>query len=171
MIKYYEEIFKLKTILRNGWKLRNAKDKISNRFESDAEHTFSMCMLALYIINKEKLKLDELKVLKMILFHELGEIDAGDITPFDNISKHQKYELEFSCIKRISDKNDMPELLELWLEFENNQTAEAQFVKQIDKLDAVIQSKIYSSQQNNSTLFDEFYEHSKHIIADFKKYL
>jgi len=171
MFKYYEEIYKLKTLLRKGWKICNTKDKETSRFESDAEHTFSMCMIALYIINKEKLKLDELKVLKMILFHELGEIDAGDITPFDNVPKQEKHHLEHKCIERISKENDMPEILELWLEFESEGTEEAKFVKKIDKFDAVMQSKIYSKQQNNNSLFEEFLSGSKHVIADLKKYL
>ena len=36
----------------------------------------------------------------MIAYHELGEIDVGDITPFDNIPKQQKYDDEYKCIKK-----------------------------------------------------------------------
>ena len=84
--KLYAEIFKLKNVIRNGWKIRD----VQGRLESDAEHTFSMIMLSLEIIEKNKLDLDQLKVIKMIAYHELGEIDVGDITPFDNIPKQQK---------------------------------------------------------------------------------
>ena len=70
MTQFYKEIFKLKNILRKGWLDRNACDIISKRFESDAEHVFSMAMLALDIMHKENLKLDEANVLKMILYHE-----------------------------------------------------------------------------------------------------
>ena len=52
MSKLYEEIFKLKTVLRKGWLMRGAADKESGRVESDAEHTFSMALLALEIMAK-----------------------------------------------------------------------------------------------------------------------
>ena len=55
MTKLYEEIYKLKNLQRSGWLMRNAHDSKTNRVESDAEHTFSMSMLALEIISKEKL--------------------------------------------------------------------------------------------------------------------
>ena len=57
MSKFYEEITKLKEVLRSGWILRGV-DK-GGRVESDAEHTFSMCLLAMEIIKRRNLKLDE----------------------------------------------------------------------------------------------------------------
>ena len=65
----------------------------------------------------------------------------------------------------------MPEILELWLEFEENKTPEAKFVKRIDKLEAIKQSQVYSRQIENNDLFYEFYSQSKDIIGDYKKYL
>lgn len=168
MSKLYEEIYKLKNILRKGWVIRGACDKQTNRVESDAEHTFSMAILALEILHKENLKLDELKVIKMCLYHEICEVDNGDVTPYDNITKQQKYAQEYNCIKRIADECDMPEILEIWCEFENGETKEAKFVKIIDKLDAVMQSKIYS---DKGLLFDEFYKNAEQIIKDYKKYI
>lgn len=168
----FEEIYKLKTILRKGWIIRNVCDKTANnRVESDAEHTFSMLMLALEIMNKEKLNLNQEKVLKMIAYHELGEIDSGDITPFDNISYEDKYMKEYNGAKRISETYNMPEILEYWLEFEENKTPEAQFVKKIDKLDSVLQSKIYSNICNKPDLFDEFNTSCEKQCKDFKKYI
>lgn len=162
---FYNEICKLKEIVRSGWKQRN----VSGRLESDAEHTFSMMMLALNLMNKNDLKLDELKVLKLIIFHELGEIEAGDITPKDNISKIDKFNKEYACIKRISKEYKYPEIESLWLEFEKNETKEAQFVKLLDKYDAVLQSKIYSEQENNPSIFEEFYNTSKEIVDKMEK--
>jgi len=172
MTQFYKEIFKLKNILRKGWLDRNACDIISKRFESDAEHVFSMAMLALEIMHKENLKLDEAKVLKMILYHELCEIDTGDHTPSEvNYTKELKYKEELKAVTRISKECNMPEILLLWQEFEENKTPEAQFVKILDRLDAVMQSQIYSLQNNDETLFDEFYNFSKEKIKQFKKYI
>ena len=101
----FDEVFKLKNLLRRGWVLRD----IPNRTESDAEHCYSMIMLALEIFSKNDLKLDQLKVLKLIAYHELGEIDAGDTTPVDNVSKEEKHKQELEGVKRIAETYEMPE--------------------------------------------------------------
>ena len=165
MAKLFDEIFKMKNLLRRGWTLR----EVPNRTESDAEHCYSMIMLALEIMSKNDLKLDELKVLKMIAYHEIGEIDAGDFTPVDNISKKEKHEREYVGVKRIADEYEMPEILELWQEFEENKTPEAQFVKNIDKFDCVLQSKIYSEMYNKPELYEEFKANGKEYYDHMKK--
>lgn len=160
---FYEEIFALKNVIRRGWILRN----VEGRLESDAEHTMSMIFLAIFLIQKNDLKLDELKVIKMAAFHELCEIDAGDITPVDHVDSKTKYEKELRAIERISSEYDMPEIKELWLEFEENKTPEAQFVKKLDKFDAVMQAKIYSEKGlAKPEVYDEFYQNSKKIADE-----
>ena len=165
MTKLFDEVFKLKNLLRRGWILR----ELPNRTESDAEHCYSMIMLALEIMSKNDLKLDQLKVLKMIAYHELGEIDAGDLTIVDNVPKDVKYQNEYAGVKRIAEEYEMPEILELWLEFEENKTPEAQFVKKLDKFDCVLQSKIYSEKYNKPELFEEFKFNGKEYYTDMKK--
>lgn len=173
MSSLYLEIFKLKTLLRKGWLMRGvSSQKEGGRVESDAEHSFSMALLALEIMEKHKLPLNQLKVVKMVLYHELCEIDFGDHTTFDKISKQEKYEGELKCIKRLSKECNMPDILTLWKEFEEGKTPEARFVKQMDKLDAVLQSKIYSQiKQDNDEVFDEFYSFSKTLIQDYEDYI
>jgi len=169
-MELYKEIFKLKNLLRRGWLIRNACEKVG-RYESDAEHCFSMAILAMEIMHKEQLNLDQAKVLKMILVHELGEIEAGDITPHDNVPAEVKYQKELNCITNIAFKSCMGEILHLWLEFEENITPEAQFVKKIDKLDAVMQSKVYSNINENDDIFNEFYNNSKDLFKGYEKYI
>ncbi len=166
MTKLFDEIFKMKNLLRRGWTIR----EIPNRTESDAEHCYSMIMLALEIMTKNDLKLDQLKVLKMIAYHEIGEIDVGDFTPIDKVSRQEKYEKEYACVKRIAEEYEMPEILILWQEFEENKTPEAQFVKKLDKFDCVLQSKVYSEIYNRPELFEEFKENGKDYYYDMKKY-
>ncbi len=129
------------------------------RVENDGEHTFSMMMLALEFMSKEKTELDQQKVLKMIAYHELCEIDAGDTTPFDNVPKEEKHR-ELVCIERLASEYNMPEIKELWLEFEENTTPEAKFVKEIDKYDAVMQSKVYSKTLGDD-IYNEFHNSCK----------
>ena len=166
MTRLFDEVFKMKNLLRRGWLLR----EIPNRTESDAEHCYSMIMLALEIMSKNNLKLDQLTVLKMIAYHESGEIDAGDTTPVDKVSKQEKFDKEFACVKRIAEEYEMPEILELWLEFEENITPEAQFVKKLDKFDCVLLSKVYSEIYNRPELFEEFKNNGKDYYSEMKKY-
>lgn len=166
----YEEIFKLKTLERKGWILKNVGAKF-NRIESDAEHVFSMTLLAIEIMNKKKLNIDQCKVLKMIAYHELCEIDYGDHTPHENIPKQEKYENELKCIKRLATQYNLPEMLEIFQEFEENKTPEAQFVKKIDKLDAIMQSKIYANITNTPEIFEEFKNNQLEIYNEFKDIL
>ncbi len=171
--KLYGEIYKLKNILRKGWLVRNVGNIKTGRVESDAEHTFSMCMLAMEIMAKsDKYKnLDQLKVYKMILVHELCEIDAGDHTPYDKITLQEKFDMELACVKRLAKECKMPELLNLWLEFEENKSPEAMFVKKMDKLDAIMQAKIYSEERKNDAIFNDFKNYTKNISDEFDNYL
>lgn len=170
MFNFYKKIYEFKNLERKGWKMRNAKSKI-NRVESDAEHTFSMCFLALKIMETEKLNLDQNKVLKMCLYHELCEIYSGDTTPYDNVDKEQKFKSELKSTKVISNAVQMPEILTLWKEFEEMQTPEAKFVKAMDKLDTVMQAKVYAEEQNKPELFEEFYNNALPYIVDYVKYI
>lgn len=165
----YEEIAKLKQILRKGWKIRNVSH--NSRVESDAEHCYSMSMLALEIMSKENLNLDQAKVLKMVNYHEIGEIDFGDHTPFDNVSMEEKYANEYNCVKRIAESYNMPEMLTIWQEYQEGISPESQFVRKIDKLDAIKQAKIYSKLTGNDSLYKEFYNFYPHIVDEFEKYL
>ena len=165
MTKLFDEVFKMKNLLRRGWLQRD----VPNRTESDAEHCYSMIMLALEIMAKNDLKLDQFKVIKMIAYHELGEIDTGDITPVDKVDRSVKYQKELVGVTRISEEYEMPEILELWKEFEENKTPEAQFVKKLDKFDCVLQSKVYSEKYDMPELFEEFRTNGKAYYEDMKK--
>ena len=105
----------------------------------------------------------------MIAYHELGEIDTGDITPVDKIDRGEKYQRELLGVTRISEQYEMPEILELWKEFEENTTPEAQFVKKLDKFDCVLQSKVYSEIYDRPELFEEFKSNGKECYDQMKK--
>ena len=169
MSTYYDEICALKNLVRTGWTIRFGGEDF--RLESDAEHIFSCCMLALKIIAEEKVQVNTETVLKMLLYHEIGEIDAGDIPVIDIERRKNKYEIEKCGVERVSTAYDMPEILDLWKEFEENKTPEAKFCKMIDKLDTVLQAKKYSEQNNRPEVYEEFFENAKSLIAGYEKYL
>ena len=168
MSKFYREIYKLKELLRRGWILRGLGD---NRVESDLEHVCSMCMLAMEIISKRQLKIDELKVYKLILCHELGEIDVGDITPVDGVSKEEKAAKEFACVERIASECELSEINEYVKEYAERKTEEAKFVKILDKLDCVMQAKIYSEKYNRPDIYEEFYNNAYETIKEYIEFL
>lgn len=159
----------MKNLIRRGWLLRDLSHP-SGRVESDAEHTFSCCLLALEIMGKEKLTLNKEKVLRILLCHDLCEIDAGDCTPIDNVSPQEKHEKELACVERLSKQCDLEFIKDAWNEFEQQQTAEAKFAKAIDKLDGVLQCKIYC-ENGDSSAFEEFYQNALPYIKDYVKYI
>jgi len=161
---YFKEINKLNETIRTGWLRRNVPFE---RLESVSEHIFTMGLLALAVIDKYKLKLDVEKVLKMILIHEIGEIDVGDIPVIDVEKRKNKHECELKGVTRITNVIDEHWILELWNEFEAKETPEAKFAFKMDKLGAVLQAKYYSELLNDNKLFDEFYENAKDLCGEF----
>lgn len=161
---YFKEINKLNEIIRTGWLRRNVE---LERLESVSEHIFTMSLLALSIIDKYKLDLNIEKTLKMILIHELGEIDVGDIPVIDVERRKNKHVDELNGVKRICDVINEQWMLDLWLEFEEKKTKEADFVYKIDKLQAVLQAKYYSELINNYELFEEFYDNALDKCKEF----
>ena len=162
--KYFSEINKLNNIVRTGWIRRNVGLK---RRESVSEHIFTMALLSLATIDKYKLNLDVEKVLKMVLIHELGEIDVGDIALPNEEQLKEKYIGELNCVTRICDVLKESWMLDLWKEFEEKKTPEADFVYKMDKLQAVMQARYYGELLNRDELFEEFYDNAIKKCGDF----
>ncbi len=141
MVDFHRAIGRLKKLPRSGWLLKGIDEADC---ESVADHSFSTAMLAWMIAREYYPDLDETKVLKMALIHELGEIEAGDITPYDGVSPSEKHEMEKRSVEKILlhlEHND--DLFDLWMEFEDGETPESIFVRRIDKLEMGLQSLIY----------------------------
>ncbi|GGE60332.1 HD domain-containing protein [Priestia taiwanensis] len=130
---------KLKVEMRHSW--------LSNgRQESVAEHTWRMSLMGILIEPYLPQKVDLLKMLKMIIIHDLVEAEAGDIPTFDTMNsaelKEQKVKNEAKAIENIRDMlgDDLGiELYDLWFEFETKETYEAKVANALDKLEVQIQ--------------------------------
>lgn len=141
ILDVYFEIIELKNLLRQGW-VKAGLDK--NKCESVADHSFSTSWLAWLIAEKDYKYLDTNKIIKLSLVHEIGEIFVGDITPHDEVSAKQKYEMEYQAVKKVFSKLSNGKMfIDLWLEFENQTSDEAKFVKQLDKLDMALMANFY----------------------------
>ncbi|MBL6981661.1 MAG: HD domain-containing protein, partial [Anaerolineales bacterium] len=150
----YFEISHLKQLYRQGWLQRGVSP---DSCESVAEHTFGVALLAFLLADTHYPDLDALKVLRMALIHDFGEIYAGDITPGDNIQPEEKNQLERVSVEQVFGK--LPggnEYIQLWEEYESNTSPEAQFVRQVDKLEMLLQASIYEHQgwENLGEFFD-----------------
>ena len=123
----------LKTLTRHSW-------LSSGRRESVAEHTWRMAMMVLVLVPELQLTYNLDKLLTMILIHDVPEIEAGDTPAF---KKHtNKHALEKKALVALT--VNLPvvtrqKFMELWLEFEANQTIEAQIAHALDKLEVLIQ--------------------------------
>ncbi len=161
IIEVYFEFNHLKQLYRQGWLKRGVPE---SRCESVAEHSFAVALLSLFLADSYYLELDLFKVIKMALIHDIGEIYTGDLIPADNVASHQKYQLEKKSISRVLGK--LPKGLDyisIWEEFEEGESQEAQFVRQIDRLEMAFQAGIYENQ--NFIDPSEFFETVKQDLA------
>ncbi|HXG86548.1 MAG TPA: HD domain-containing protein, partial [Pyrinomonadaceae bacterium] len=95
-------------------------------------------------------KVNTEKVIKMLLIHDIGEIDAGDVFFFDEVERTKVVEKEVRAVKRIFGilPNEIEgELLEIWNEFENGETKEAKFARAIDRVMPILQN-LYNNKQS-----------------------
>ncbi len=132
-ISKLHHLYKLKEIERRGI--------VSGRRESTAEHVYSCLILAQYFMPKVKQKLDELKIMKMLLFHDIVEIESGDTFVLDKKARamQQKKEIEgFKILKKKIPKDISKEYDMLWKEYEEGKTLESKFCLAIDKLDPIL---------------------------------
>lgn len=136
-IEFIHEIDKLKYIQR--------KTKLfkSNRHENDAEHSWHLAMMAMVLAEHSNEPIDILKVLKMVLIHDIVEIDAGDTFLYDTTKSHDNWSEELAAAERIFGllpTGQKEESIDVWKEFETGETNEAKFAKAIDRLEPVLQN-------------------------------
>ncbi|AFY58116.1 putative HD superfamily hydrolase [Rivularia sp. PCC 7116] len=146
IIEAYFEFVQLKQLYRQGWLNQGISPQ---NCESVAEHSFCVALLALFLADQYSIKVDSARVIKMALIHDLGEVYAGDFTPTDNIDKNQKYQLEKQSVVKVLGKlRNGHEWIALWEEYEQGESAESQFVRQLDKLEMALQASVYEHQNN-----------------------
>jgi putative hydrolase of HD superfamily len=107
--------------------------------------------------------IDRNRCIKMALTHDVCEAIAGDFTPHDPISKEEKHALEKNAMEEIRDLlkgNPLgQELYDLFIEYEEGQTVESRFVKDIDKFEMLVQADEYERAQNKN--LDQFFDYTK----------
>ena len=103
----------------------------------------------------------------MILLDDIAESKVGDIVP-DQIPFEEKQRLENSAFDEIIKtlpESIIPNYVEIWKEYQENNSTESQIVHQIDKLEMALQAKIYQSQGNSKEKLEPFFESAKSSIT------
>jgi putative hydrolase of HD superfamily len=136
-VSFIKEIDKLKYIQRKT-KLFN-----SDRNENDAEHSWHLAMMTIVLAEHSDKPINVLKVLKMVLIHDIVEIDAGDVFLYDTTKSHTNTDEEFIAAKRIFGllpTEQAEEFIAIWEEFEEGLTDEAKFAKSMDRFEPLLQN-------------------------------
>jgi putative hydrolase of HD superfamily len=111
------------------------------RRENDAEHSWHLALMAVILVEHSAEPVDVLKVVKMVIIHDLVEIDAGDTFAYDEEGQRGKVDRERTAAKRIFallPAGLSEELKELWEEFEARETAEARYANALDRLQPLL---------------------------------
>ena len=135
-IDFITEIDKLKQILRQSVLIDD------RRRENDAEHSWHLAVMAMLLFEyvKEE-EVDLLRVMKMVLIHDIVEIDAGDTFAYDEKGYEDKREREMKAAERIFNilpQDQAEKMNELWLEFEEQETPEACYAASLDRLQPLL---------------------------------
>jgi putative hydrolase of HD superfamily len=135
-IEFIAECDKLKEVFRQ------TLNTASRRLENDAEHSWHLCLCVIVLAEHANAPaLDVLRVLKMLIVHDLVEIDAGDTFAYDVAAMADQHEREAAAAKRIFGLlpgDQAAEFRALWDEFEAKDTAEAKFATAVDRFQPML---------------------------------
>lgn len=169
-IQFIKEAEQLKNVRRTAWTSEGKQ-------ESTAEHSWRLALLAMAVL-EEYPQLDGLKVIKMALLHDIGEIREGDISAALRPDPGEKYLTEergaselFSILPPHMEK----EYMELWKEYNEAVSKESRLVKALDKAETILQH----NQGCNPTDFDygfnleygQEYFSEDPLLAEFRQIL
>jgi putative hydrolases of HD superfamily len=161
ILDFFKNALNLKNISRQGW-----IDKLTIEHpESVADHSYSMAIMGMVISDLENYNSE--KMLKMILLHDLAESKIGDYTP-NQISKENKIKIENNAYDEII--STLPDTIKLqygkiWEEYQKQESTESIIVHQIDKLEMVLQAKMYQKGGASPEAVQSFFKSAEKQIT------
>ena len=185
MLRFLQMALKAKDLRRQGWIDRGVHDP-----ESDADHSWGVALLA-WVLSRDRPELERERLLLLALVHDLPEVVAGDTTPFDAVrrpggalppevfaqapeysaeARSAKREREAAALEQVLtglSAEQASELRDAWREYDDGLTEEARFVRQIDKLETLIQAEAYRSDQP-SLIVDSFWLGAQRDVKDYR---
>lgn len=150
--------------------LRRSMPPGLDRYENSAEHSWQICLLAMAMQGQSADAVDLAHVLKMLLVHDIPEIDAGDVLAYDTGAHAQQAERELAGAQRIFGL--LPgatgsQLLALWHEFTTGSSVEARYARAVDRLMPMLQNIHGGGRtwQENQIRIDQILSNNKAKIA------
>ena len=134
-LAFLKEIDRLKSVVR----LSPLIDR--SRRENSAEHSWHLAMYALVLAGYAAGSVDVLRVVKMLLIHDIVEIDAGDVpfhVPATHAGQAERERLAAERIFGLLPVGQAAEFRELWLEFEAAKSDDAKFAKALDRFQPML---------------------------------
>ena len=134
-IRFILEIDSLKSVLRRSYLVGE------DRPENSAEHSWHVAVMAVLLAEHANEPVDVARVVRMLLIHNVVEVDAGDTYVYDTAGAEAKAEREVRAADRVfgmPPEDQGRELRALWEEFEEGRTAEARFAAALDRLMPVL---------------------------------
>lgn len=178
-MEFIVELDKMKSIFRETSIIGE------DRREDDAQHSWHISLMAVILAEYSDEKIELLKVIKMLLIHDLVEIFAGDTFCYDEKGNEDKRERELEAAEKIFgmlDEDKGRELRALWDEFEEIETPEAKFATAMDRFQPMLsnyhnnggtwkkygikQSDIYKRIEPVQQTSQEIWKYVEYIIED-----
>ena len=134
-IRFIKEIDKLKQVFRQTLLIGKSRQ------ETSSEHSWHIALMAIILLEYVEGQIDLLRVVKMLLIHDLVEIDAGDTPCYNELACQTKPERELKAANRIFNLLPIDQahyLKLLWKEFEDCQTLDSKFANAVDRLEPLI---------------------------------
>lgn len=134
-IEFMLELDKMKNLYRQTYVLHE------DRKENDAEHSWHLAILAFILAEHSNKPVDVTKVMKMVLIHDIVEIDAGDTYCYDSEGYKTKADREEKAAQRIFGmlpEDQKNEMYDLWREFEDSETNDARFAAVLDRVQPLL---------------------------------
>lgn len=159
---FFQSVLQLKSVKRAGWV---SKLKVRNP-ESVADHTFSMCAMAMLL--SDMLALDTHRAMKMVILHDLAESIVGDYMPgsLSSGEKTSKEKKAMSTILKGLPRKVRSDYEDIWAEYAENKSEIAHFVHRVDKLEMAFQASRYSEQGYAKKLLAPFFQSAKAAVGD-----
>ncbi|KAL3765030.1 hypothetical protein ACHAW5_004289 [Stephanodiscus triporus] len=171
----------LKTTKRTGW----VRSGVS-RPESIADHMYRMSLMAMIASrdannanasacargggggddddddDRRRVVINADRCVRLAMVHDLAEATVGDITPHCGVSDAEKYARELAAMETMRDVLGPTlggdEFLELWREYEEGETDESKLVKDLDKVEMILQALEYEAEGDHETSLDGFFD-------------
>lgn len=178
-LEFLLEADKMKSLYRQSYIINDEKrgdsmrefegdNALYKRRENDAEHSFHLALFAMTLAEHANAPVDVLKVMKMVLIHDIVEIDAGDTYCYDTEGCKTKREREEKAADRLFGllpDDQRSEYRALWEEFESMQTAESRFAAALDRMQPMLLNykKGGISWKEHNVTFEQVHERNEHI--------